>query len=171
MGGAGSGKSKTSHNVCAQLGFKGHDIEFVEEVIKDWTYIPRIPKDCDSFYLQGSQVQKEDIRLRAGVDLIVSESPLFLQYFYAWYHQVPMQEAMLSATREFEKIYNSLYIFVEREDRFYDETGRYEDLREAKLIDDRIKKLMEVNRVKYKTFSCLDQDVIIDYIISQLEKE
>ena len=133
-GGAGCGKSKTANNICAQLGFKGYDIELVDEVIKDWTYIPRIPKDCDSFYLQGCQIQKEDVRLRAGVDLIVSDSPLFLQYFYACHHKVPMQGPMLAASNEFDDMYKSLYIFINREDSFYDEKGRYETLAQAKVI-------------------------------------
>ncbi len=168
-GGAGSGKSITANNIRAQLGFKGYNIEIVDEVIKDWTYIPRIPKDCDSFYLQACQIQKEDIRLRAGVPLIVSDSPIFLQYFYAWYHQVPLQEPMLWVNVEFDRLYTPLYIFINREDKFYDERGRYEKLREAKLIDERIKKLMNINKIKYKEFSCLDQDGIINYIISELK--
>ena len=170
MGGAGCGKSITATNIRAQLGFKGYDVELVDEVIKDWTYVQRVPRDCDSFFLQASQVQKEDIRLRAGVDLIVSDSPLFLQYFYAWYHQVPLQEAMLSASLEYDKLYKPLYIFVDREDDFYDERGRYEKLREAKLIDDRIKKLMNVHHRDFVEFSCLDQNGMIDYIITEVGK-
>lgn len=166
--GAGGGKSITATNIRAQLGFKGYDIELVEEVIKDWTYIPRTPKDCDSFFLQASQIQKEDIRLRAGVDLVVSDSPLFLQYFYAWYYQTSLQEPMLWASIEFDRLYFPLNIFINREDKFYNEVGRYENLREAKLIDERMKKLMNVNKIKYKEFSCLEQEKIINYIVSEL---
>jgi len=168
MGGAGCGKSITATNIRAQLGFKGYDIELVDEVIKDWTYIPRIPKDCDSFFLQASQIQKEDIRLRAGVDLIVSDSPLFLQYFYAWYHKVPLQKPMLLASNEFDEMYQSIYIFINREDKFYDEVGRYENLREAKMVDEDIKKLMNINCINYKEMSCLDQEGIIEYVVSQI---
>jgi len=168
--GAGGGKSITATNIRAQLGFKGYDIELVDEVIKDWTYIPRIPKDCDSFYLQASQIQKEDIRLRAGVDLIVSDSPLFLQYFYAWHYKTPLQMAMLSASIEFDVRYTPLNIFINREDEFYNETGRYETLEEAKHIDIEIKRLMSRNAVEYKEFSCLNQDGIIYYIISKIKE-
>jgi len=170
FGGASCGKSITATNVRAQLGFKGYDIELVDEVIKDWTYIPRIPKDCDSFFLQASQIQKEDIRLRAGVDLIVSDSPLLLQYFYAHYHKVPLQEAMLSAALEFEKLYPSLNIFIDREDKFYDEVGRYEKLGEAKKIDYLIKDVLLLTDTSCVGFSCLDQKGIVDYIISKVEK-
>lgn len=170
FGGPGSGKSITAMNVRVQLGFKGYDIELVEEVIKDWTYIPRIPKSCDSAYLLLCQIQKEDIRLRAGVDLIVSGSPVLLQYFYGWYHKTPLQVSMKLAALEFEKIYLSLNIVVNREDRFYNETGRYEKLEEAKLIDEKVKEIMQINNIAYKEFSCLEQENIINYIISQIGK-
>jgi len=168
FGGAACGKSITATNVRAQLGFRGCDIELVDEVIKEWTYIPRIPKDCDSFFLQASQIQKEDIRLRAGVDLIVSDSPLLLQYFYAWYHKVPLQEPMRLAALEFEELYPSLNIFMDREDKFYNEVGRYEKLDEAKKIDDLIKDILVKNDTSFTSFSCLDQDGIIEYIISRI---
>jgi hypothetical protein len=170
FGGAACGKSITATNVRAQLGFKGYDIELVDEVIKDWTYIPRIPKDCDSFFLEASQIQKEDIRLRAGVDLIVSDSPLMLQYFYAKYHKVPLQYPMAVAAMEFEELYPSLNIFIDREDKFYNEVGRYEKLAEAKRIDIQIKGTLAANSVSFTSRSCLDQDGIIDYIISEVEK-
>lgn len=166
---AGGGKSITATNIRAQLGFKGYDIELVDEVIKDWTYIPRPPKGCDSFYLQAAQIQKEDLRLRVGVDVIVSDSPLALQYFYAWYHKDPMLDSMRFAFLEFEKMYPSLNIFIDREDKFYNEIGRYEKLDEAKLIDGLIEHVLKVNRVDYTNFSCLDQDKIVDYVASYLD--
>ena len=168
--GAGGGKSITATNVRAQLGFRGYDIELVDEVIKDWTYIPRIPKDCDSFYLQAGQIQKEDIRFRAGIDLIVSDSPLMLQYFYALYHKVPLQAGMLSAALEFEQLYPSLNIFIDREDKFYDEVGRYEKLAEAKRIDILIKGVLVKSKTSYTSFSCLDQDGIVEYIVSKVDE-
>ena len=169
MGGPCSGKSITATNVRSQLGFKSYDIELVDEEIKDWTYIPRIPTSCDGFYLQACQIQKEDVRLRAGVDLIVSDSPLMLQYFYAFYHKTPLQEPMRLAALEFEKLYPSLNIFIDREDKFYDETGRYEKLKEAKHMDILLKGVMVQNKVSFRSFSCLDQNGLIDYIISEIK--
>lgn len=165
-GGPGAGKSLTATNIRAQLGFKGYDIELVDEVIKDWTYIPRVPASCDSIFLLASQIEKEDIRLRAGVDFIVSDSPLMLQYFYAKWHDVPLQTPMLQATIEFEKLYPSINIFVEREDKFYSEVGRYEKLDEAKKIDDAIKEVLSDNGFDFSSFSCLSQDSIIDFLLA-----
>ena len=106
--GPGGGKSVLANYIRAKLAFRGYNIELVNEAIKNWTFIPRVPRDCDSFYLQATQLQWEDIRLRAGVDLIVSDSPLMLQYFYAMYHKVPLQKSMLQAAMEFETLYPSL---------------------------------------------------------------
>ena len=167
--GPASGKSITAINVRAKLGFKGYDIELVEETIKEWTYIPRIPSVCDTHFIQANQIQKEDIRLRAGVDIIVSDSPLMLQYFYAIYHKNPMQEPMRLAAVEFEKMYPSINIFIDREDKFYNEVGRYEKLDEAKKIDNLIKDTLVLNDVPFVSFSCLDQKNIVKYIIEGLE--
>jgi len=170
-GGAGSGKSITATNVRAKLGFMGYDIELVEEVIKDWTYIPRVPTGSDSLLLQASQIQKEDIRLRAGVDLIVSDSPVMLQYFYAWYHKAPFRAGMYLHAMEWDKRFRALNIFVDREDQFYDETGRYEQLEEAKQIDAQLRQVLRTANVKCESFSCLDQSAIIDYILEELKKD
>jgi len=168
--GAGGGKSITATNVRAQLGFKGYDIELVDEVIKEWTYIPRVPTSSDSLWLQSSQIQKEDIRLRAGVDLIVTDSPVALQYFYAWYHKTPFRAGMYLQTVEWDKLYPSINIFIDREDKFYNEIGRYEKLDEAKKIDVLIKNTLRTLKIEFVTFSCLDQQKIIDYIIEEVEK-
>jgi len=170
FGGAGCGKSITAAHIRAEMGFNGYDIELVEEVIKDWTYIPRKPTGGDSLWLQASQIQKEDIRLRAGVDLIVSDSPVMLQYFYAWYHRAPYAACMCLAGLEIDKHYPALNIYLEREDSFYDEVGRYENLEEAKKIDVALKTVLRTTKIKYTSFSCLDQEEIIEHIITELEK-
>jgi hypothetical protein len=165
---AGAGKSLTALNICAQLKFKGYDAELIEEPIKEWTYIPRIPKDCDSYFLQASQIQKEDIRLRAGVNIVVNDSPVFLQYFYSWYHDNPLQESIRLAALEFDTLYSSLNIFINREDKFYSEIGRYEKLEEAKKIDKLIKQKMLDNNIRFQCFSTLNQKDIVDYIIRKI---
>jgi len=170
FGGSASGKSITAINICAQLSFRGYNIELVEEVIKDWTYIPRIPKDSDTFFLQASQIQKEDIRLRDGVDLIVTDSPVALQYFYAWYHKDHFQAAMYLTAIEWDKRYKSINIFVNREDEFYSEVGRYEKLEEAKKIDSLLKMVLKKAKIDYVSFSCLEQDKIIEYVVKEIEK-
>jgi hypothetical protein len=170
FGGAASGKSITATNIRSQLGFKGYDIELVDEVIKDWTYVPRSPKGGDSLWLQASQIQKEDLRLRAGVDLVVTDSPVALQYFYAWYHKAPFRAGMYLNVLEWDKRYPALNIFIDREDEFYSEVGRYEKLEEAKEIDASIKRVLKIAKIEFTSFSCLDQEGIVNHIIKEVEK-
>jgi hypothetical protein len=169
--GPGAGKSVTSTNICSKLSFKGYNIECVEEVIKDWTYIPRSPESSDSLFLQASQIQKEDLRLRAGVDFIVTDSPITLQYFYAWYHKDPFRAGMYLNAMEMNKRYPALNIFVERNNEFYNNNGRYETLEEAKKIDSLIKQILRTTKTDFVSFSCTEQDNIIDYIIGEIGKD
>lgn len=170
ISGPGAGKSLTSKNICVRLNLGGYQAELVEESIKEWTYVDRVPKGCDGYFVQAMQIQKEDIRLRSGVDLVVSDSPLILQYFYAMWHKDPLQLSMLKSALEFEKMYPSIHISIQREDKFYSELGRYEKLEEAKKIDAAIEGVMFNNGIDYVPFSCLDQDKIFNFIVSEIGK-
>jgi hypothetical protein len=75
---------------------------------------------------------------------------------------------MRLAALEFEELYPSLNIFVDREDKFYNEVGRYEKLAEAKEIDEKIKYILMENKVSFRSFSCLDQGGMVEYIISEI---
>jgi len=105
LGGPGSGKSTTAAFIYAELKKRGTSIELVDEYIKFWTYIPRVPKGFDSLYVQAKQIHKEDTILRAGTDFIVSDSPILLQYYYAKHHNTPVQKPMLDISLEFEEKY------------------------------------------------------------------
>jgi hypothetical protein len=170
FGGPGCGKSITATNIRAQLGFMGYNIELVEEFIKDWTYIHRAPTGSDNFFIQASQIQKEDIRLRDGVNLIVSDAPIFLHYFYASYHKDPFALAMCSAAMEIETLYPSLNIFLIRDEQFYSQQGRYENLSQAKEIDSIVELMLQAAEIEYVQFSCLDQDAILEHIITRIKK-
>jgi len=63
--------------------------------------------------------------------------------------------------------YPAIHIFIEREDKFYSEVGRHETLEQAKVIDFAIKETMVQNNIDFVSMSCLAQDEIINYILSQ----
>ena len=165
-----AGKSLTSYNIRAQLGFKGYNVELVEEVIKDWTYINKVPSPSDQLYLTSCQFHKEEIRLNGGVDIVINECPAILPLFYSNLGDFLFKDAMRSAVIEFEEAFPSVYLFLEREDKFYSEVGRYQTLEEAKRIDESMKRFLMSSPVDYKSFSCLDQDGIVDYIVSEIKK-
>lgn len=170
-GGPGCGKSTTAAFIFAELKKQGYSIELVDEYIKFWTFIPRVPKGFDSLYVQAKQVHKEDTILRAGTDLIVSDSPVLLQYFYAKHHNTPCQTQMLEIALEVEQHYPSLHIILQREDSDYNELGRYETLQQAKDIDSEFKEYLQNLDVPYACFKCHDSQAILDYVLGYVRGE
>jgi len=169
-GGPGCGKSTTAASIFAALKKNGMSAELVDEYIKFWTYIPRTPKNFDCLYVQAKQVHKEDTILRAGTDFIVSDSPIMLQYFYAKHHNNPCQAQMLAIASEVERHYPSLNILLQREDKDYNELGRYETLKQAKDIDVEFKEYLERTHTRYATFPSHD-DSVIDYVLEMVQGE
>ena len=170
-GGACTGKSTTAASVFAELKKTGHSVELVDEYIKFWTYIPRVPKGYDSLYVMSKQIHKEDTILRSGTDFIVSDSPIMLQYFYAQHHKAPAKEAMLDIAMEFESEYPSFNIVLQRDDKDYDEHGRYETLEQAKEIDDELRQILDENGVCYNTFHCHDSLGIMECVKTMMKED
>jgi len=128
-------------------------------------------KSWDSFYMQARQIYFEDTILRSGTDLIVSDSPVFLQWFYARHHVAPGQDAMFMSGREFETMYPSLNILLTRpEDVDYQAEGRYEDHEQAKAVDDALKELLsDIAYITFKEFSYRNREEIVIYVKEKLE--
>lgn len=168
-GGPGSGKSTTAAFIFAEMKTLGINIEYVDEYIKFWTFIPRSPKGFDSLYVQAKQIHKEDTILRAGTDFIVSDSPVMLQYYYAKHHKTPAQKAMLDIACEFELTYPSINILLQRKDSDYKELGRYETLEQAKEIDVELREVLDNTATVYKTFYCRDRGLITDYVLESIK--
>ena len=170
-GGPGSSKSTTAAFIFAEMKKLGMSVEYVDEYIKFWTFIPRSPKGFDSLYVQAKQIHKEDTILRAGTDFIVSDSPIMLQYYYAKHHNTPVQKAMLDIACEFEQTYPSINILLQRKDSDYKELGRYETLEQAKEIDLELKEVLDNTATAYETFYCRDRGLMLDYVLEMIKSE
>jgi len=163
LGGPGLGKSTSAAFIFQQMKQDGYKIELVTEYIKTWTYIPRSPKSWDSFYCQMKQVHQEDIILRSGMPLIVTDSPVFLGCFYAWHHGNPGVPMMLDVAKRFEEMYPSLTILLERGSLPYDPAGRYEDYEQALDVDEQLSIFAECH-IKFEKFPATKNQAILDYI-------
>jgi len=136
FGSPGVGKSTTSSFIFYNLKKKNFKVEFLTEYIKMWTYIPIKPKSFDTFYCFSKQLHKEDIVLRSDEKIItVSDSPLFLNCFYAQYNNNPGYNGMMEIAKEMEEKYPSFNILkIKETDKIYSETGRYHSEEESKEI-------------------------------------
>lgn len=162
-------KSTTAAYVFSYLKTLNHDVELATEYIKSWTYIHREPKGFDQLYIFAKQVSKEDIVLRSGINYIVSDSPIFLSYFYSTISNVSFNKQLLEIAKQFEDTYPSLNIFLKRKDRDFSTSGRFHNLDQSKEIDIKLREILNKINVKFKEFSYYDKEKIIDYIIENIK--
>ena len=168
--GPGGGKSTLSAWLFYNLKMQRKRVEQIQEYIKFWTYIPRSPKSFDGVYIMSKQIHQEDTILRGDTDLIVTDSPLMLQYFFSWHHGSPGQQPMLQLALEMESLYPSLNILLKRKDEFYDKVGRYENIEEAKKIDNKMKILFDNLNINYTEFDCTDSSSILSFVLDKINE-
>lgn len=170
FGGPGAGKSTMSTYVFSALKTEGYNIEYVPEYIKFWTYIDRKPDGYDELYTFAKQLHREDTVLRGGAAYVVSDSPLYLSYFYAEYYGHEISQQILDICRNVEVTYPSLNIFLDRGDKKYNTTGRYQDEAAAKAIDLGLKRLLDANLIPYHDFLSTDKELITNFVMKVLDK-
>lgn len=93
----------------------------------------------DQVFLFAAQMRAEDVVLRAGVEMLVTDSPLFLSLCYAEMYGTPGWRHLLPLCEEFEEAYPSINILLERRTP-YDPKGRFQDEKGALKMDDLIRK-------------------------------
>lgn len=164
LGGPGSCKSTIATFLFSELKSRGISIEYVPEYIKFWTYLDRKPKSFDTAYCLLKQLHKEDTILRGETQFIVSDSPLMLQCFYAWYHNDKGQHPILELAKEVEYIYPSINIYLQRNDSYYSEIGRYENMQQAKDIDVALKDFVS-DKIFCHHFSCDDKSGVLNHVL------
>lgn len=171
--GPGTGKTTTSSDVFARLKNRiihnnlDIQIELVQEYIKSWAWEGRKPKGYDQFYVCAKQLRREEIPLRNGVDLVVTDSPLLLQCAYARKYNCPYWQNLVAITEHFEKEYPSLNIFLDRGDRPYVAKGRYESHEQAKEMDNYILGVLNLY-ANYTVFPYDNLDNIESFVMANI---
>lgn len=169
-GGPCSGKSTTAPYIFSKLKKKHLNVEIVVEYIKEWTYIKRIPRSFDQLLLLGTQINREDAALYGGFDLVVTDSPIFMQAFYAKDFNTPVADEVLNVGLKFEKQYPGLHIWLDRSDN-YCEIGRFHTLEQAKEVDtNMLAFLKESCQIpELLRFKCTDEDAIYQAVEDRIK--
>lgn len=169
--GPGCGKSTLATWLFSQIKMQRPTIkvELVSEYIKDWAWDKRVPKSWDQFYVFAKQLNREDKVLRHDVH-VITDSPLLMQLGYIERGGSVFAEECLSACRKFEEKYPSVNILLERVVEYVPE-GRYENLQQAKEMDERITQLLSRALGAYMRFSPLDKETILEYVLKRLDHE
>ncbi len=139
-GGPGVSKSTTAAGLFYALKQESLEskviVELVQEYVKNWAYQKREPTGTDQVYLFAKQLHKEEVLLRNGVDMVITDSPLAMSVCYAEKKASKTVATSLRAiATEFEGTYPGLHLFIVRGNRPYIDKGRYETLEQAKSMD------------------------------------
>lgn len=140
IGGPGAGKSTAAAWLFSALketmlaAKQPFSVELVREVAKDYAFSRTPISGWDQWSIFVHQLMLEEKLTQAGVDLVVSDSPLLLNAFYGERTGAPLFQAMKELALKRELASPSLFINVGRH-RPYVEKGRWEDEKTASSLD------------------------------------
>jgi hypothetical protein len=170
IGGACSGKSTVAPYIHSRLKKLGYKSSFATEYVKMWAYLDRHGEGYDQLTIFSNQLEREEIPLRCGEDISVSECPLFIIGCYAKRFESPITEEIFSMIDSFEEEYPSLNIFLNREGIEYVSEGRYGDVQTGIYMDNLMKDEMDARGISYTEFKTTeDEDRILEFILKRLE--
>lgn len=163
-GGPGTGKSTTCAGVYNLLKKAGINAEMNREYVKDWVWEGRGIQPGDQTYIMSKQIRKDRILIRAGVDVIITDSPAALAVYYGnkydpYERDYPVCKAILQQHHEYCKDngYKADHFFLVRQ-KAYNPAGRLQTEDEAKEVDIELLSLLADLQINYRTLQC-DVDV------------
>jgi nicotinamide riboside kinase len=163
-GGPGVGKSTLAACTYAELNRSGKiTAELVREFIKDWAYEGRQPDGWDQVFTFASQLYAEHRLAKAGVKVVVTDSPVILQCVYASMKDAIIGSHLVNLATAYEQAHTSLNFFVER-CVAYDPSGRFQTPGALADVDHRIEAYLGHLHVRYVRVVPSDWDTIIETV-------
>lgn len=142
--GPGAGKSTTAAAIFSLLKLHGINVELVTEIAKDFTWEQRVKTLRNQYYIWAKQ-QHKFWRLEDEVDVIVTDSPLFLSIVYGERKPDSFYNLVLDEFNSFD----NMNFYINRV-KPYLKKGRSQTFEEAKNLDDIIKYKLDFYDIKYK---------------------
>lgn len=150
-GGPGTGKSTTAAHLFALAKQNDINAELVREYIKDWVWEGREVRPGDQPYIASKQSRKERICF-GSVDLIISDSPMYLGQFYEEKYDTsyPVVAHLVKKHMEFaeQEGYKFEHIFLKRLKK-YNTAGRFQNEEEAIECDREIRALLTRENISF----------------------
>ena len=166
VGGPGSGKSTAMAGVFYNLKRLGVNCEMVTEYVKDKVWEESFKTIEDQFYLTAKYYHKL-WRVAQKVDIIITDSSLLAGIFYGK-PTTAFENLVYEKWNEFDNI----VYFLNRDDIFYEKTGRMQDLAEAKAVDEKIKACLDFRCIDYEEISTGSAcEYIMKHLIGNTLKE
>lgn len=139
LGGPGTGKSTTRAGLFFKMKLAGHKVEEVSEYAKDLTYEQSWLLLKNQQHVTGEQDRRQR-RLIDKVDWAITDSPLPLGLIYAAGTAFDNDHYRNSVWSAFDG-YDNVNVLLERV-KPYAAYGRSQDEDQARIIDNRIRRLM-----------------------------
>lgn len=155
FGAPGAGKSTEAARTYVALKDKGVNVELVREVAKDLAWSGGLDvANKVPFYLAAQQMRLQEA-LRGKVDVVVSDSPIFMSALYADGTLVPDYERI--CLEMFDQFQNINY-FVPRS-KPYNRDGRAQTSQESLQIQARVLEMLERNAVRCRQIESAGKDL------------
>lgn len=164
-----SGKSTNAAFLYFQLKTMGHNVDLVREHAMVWVYEKKEITYFDEVPMFATQLHNEDLILRGGADVIVTDCPLMLVCTYAYHMKCKYWDNLVRIARDFELQYPSINIFLTRGED-YTEQGRLHTKDEAMEIDDKIKYMLSNTGNEFVEISIVDNDELLSHVMFKLSQ-
>lgn len=162
FGGPGTGKSATAHGLIREL-MLAHvgTVGFAHEYVKKLAYQGVPIEGVLQIKAFSKQMTIEADQLDNGVGIVVSDSPLLLQPFYAKQRGEEFWTSLVKEADWFEWRYPSLNILLDPEGVPYQEEGRYQNKEEAKRVHSELAIFLIEQNIKFQEWKTLDYDKMV----------
>ncbi len=160
-GGPGVGKSVLAAKVYAELSRAGVvSVELVREFCKQFAYEGKKLDEYDQVYTFANQLWAEHRLFKAGIEVIVTDSPVLLQCMYTAILDEDIAAHISDVAIRYEQKYEALNFLVQRTVP-YRRQGRYQDEPLLGELDARIKTAMDWFGLDFLVVNPDEQEVII----------
>jgi nicotinamide riboside kinase len=168
FGGPHSGKSTNAAFLYFQLKKMGYNVDMVREHAMVWVYEKKEITYFDEIPMFATQLHNEDLILRGGADIIVTDCPLMLVSTYAHQMKCEYWDNLVRIANDFELKYPSINVFLNRGEE-YSEQGRLHTKEEAVQIDSMIKQMLVDVGNDFVEINIDDNDSLLSYVLGYLK--
>jgi hypothetical protein len=162
------GKSTTAAWLFVALRDMGASVELCYEYVKKYAYQNRPIEGPMQMKCFGKQVEVESEPLRAGVDVVVTDSPLLLQCYYSRSRGETFWKDMLAQTQWIDERWPSFNVFLDRAGIPYDPKGRYQTHAEAVRVDGEMLDFLEGRGVPFAVVKTVERKVLLGTVAERL---
>lgn len=166
FGGSGIGKSTVAAKLFHDLKVMGKEVELVPEYAKEMVWEGRQPILDEQLYVFAKQYRRLS-RLIGKVEYIITDSPITLGIVYT---NPDYFKNLAPLIIEAHDSFNNINIVLERVSG-YNNHGRQQTENEARLIDGKIRLMLESNNDHYTVVQVRDANTYKKLINAILEKD